>query len=105
MGEWVVDEEVGNREEARIMREFVAVLLQGAEVVRIAKLVAQAFEDPPVLIGVFGSDVVQEVVLEVGGDAIVVEQGVVNVEEKNDFGAGSRGRSPARNGFGFHEGQ
>ena len=66
------------------MRILNAIPLQRAEIVRIAELDAQLLENRPVALLALRADLAREMTPEVVGDAIVVEQRVVHVEEKYD---------------------
>ena len=71
-------------EQAQIVHVLDAVLLQGAEVVRVADLRAPCLEDGPVALLAVAPDLALEVAHEVGNHPIVVEQGVVDVEQEHD---------------------
>src|SRR6185369_16194608 len=62
-----------------------AVTLQCAEVVSVTEFGAQLFEERPIVLGASGADFALEVAFEVGGNAVVVEQRVVHVEQENNF--------------------
>src|SRR2546428_581001 len=67
--------------------------LQRAQVVRVAQLGPQLFEDGPVPLLPLASDLALEVALEIGRDVIVVDQRVVHVDQEDDPMA--RGHSTA----------
>ena len=87
VGERIVDQERRDGEQVRVARVLDAVALQRAEVVGVAELGAQRFEDRPVALLALGADLAREVALQVGGDAVVVEQRVVDVEQEHDAAA------------------
>ena len=58
--------------------------LQSAQVVRVAELAPQLFEDRPVSLLRLVSDLTLEVPIEIGRDAIVVDEGVVHVDQEYD---------------------
>src|SRR5271166_6311379 len=82
--ERVVDHEGRDFEEMAVVRIFNAVTLQCAEIVRIAELDPQLLEDGPVALLALFADLAREMMPEVVGDAIVVKQRIVHVEEKHD---------------------
>src|SRR5947207_12136474 len=84
-----------NRKEPRVVRVFAAVTLQGAEIIRVAQLVSQAFEDVPITARPLGANFPFQMAPQVGGDAIVVEQRVVHVEKENDLAWRVHGFAPA----------
>jgi hypothetical protein len=57
--------------------------LQRAEVVRIAELLAEQLELVPVALLTLRAEFVGQVAPQVGGDAVVVEQRVVDVEQED----------------------
>ena len=57
--------------------------LERAEVVRVAELLAQPLELVPVPLLPLGAEVLRQVRAQVGGDGVVVEQRVVDVEEED----------------------
>ncbi len=67
-----------------IVRILDAIPLQRAEIVGIAELDAELLENRPVALLALCADFAREMAAQVVGDAIVVEQGVVHVEEKYD---------------------
>ena len=67
--------------------------LQRAQVVRVAQLAPQLLEDGPVSLLPLAPDLPLEVSLEIGPDVIVVDEGVVHVDEEHDGMA--RGHRPA----------
>ena len=88
--ERVRDEEVRDGEHAQVARPRVAIPLQRAEVVGVAELVAELLEELPVLAAAVLADLGVEMRAQVGGDAVVVEQRVVDVEEEDDVHAALR---------------
>jgi len=69
------------------------ISLQRAQVVRVAQLGPQLFEDSPVSLLPLASDLALEVALEIGRDVIVVDERVVHVDQEDD--RMSRGHRPA----------
>ena len=88
VGKVVVDEEGRDREEVRIARVLDAVALQCSQVVGVAELDAQRFEDGPVSLLALDPDLADEIPLQVGGNPVVVEQRVIDVEQEYDPAAG-----------------
>ena len=82
--ERVVQQERREHEHVGIARVLDPVALQRAQVVGVAELGAQRLEDRPVALLQHGPDRAREVTLEIGGDPIVVEQRVVDVEQEHD---------------------
>ena len=80
----------GHGEHAQVARPGVAVPLQGAEVVGVAELVPELLEQLPVVAAAVLADLGVEVRAQVGGDAVVVEQRVVDVEQEDDVHAALR---------------
>ncbi len=58
--------------------------LQRTQVVRVAQLPPQLFEDGPVSLLPLAADLPLEVSLEVGRDVIVVDERVVHVDQEYD---------------------
>jgi hypothetical protein len=56
--------------------------LQGAEVIRVAELNAQCFEDCPLPIAAFTAKLSPQVLVDISHDAIVIEQRVIYVEQE-----------------------
>src|SRR5207247_9244785 len=63
---------------------FHSIPLQRAQVVRVAQLGPQLFEDGPVPLLPLAADLALEVSLEIGGDVIVVDERVVHVDQEYD---------------------
>src|SRR5262249_39723122 len=64
------------------------------EVVGVAELVAELLELVPVALLALGAELLGEPQPEVGGDAVVVEQRVVDVEQEDGLVHGRRPSSP-----------
>ena len=77
-------------EHAQVARAGVAIALQRAEVVGVAELVPELLEQLPVPAAAVLADLRIEMRAQIGGDAIVVEQRVVDVEEEDDVHAALR---------------
>src|SRR5207253_322771 len=82
--EGIVHEERGDREEMGIPRVLDPVALQRAQVVGVAELGAEVLEDGPVACFGLGTDLAPEIAPQVRGDAVVVDERVVDVEEEDD---------------------
>ena len=86
LGERIVDKPVGGGQEGRIMKALNPQALERAEVVGIAELRAQRLEDCPITlagaIAVSAGQLLPQVVL----NPVVVEQCVVDVEQKDGLG-------------------
>jgi hypothetical protein len=81
--EGVFDEVGRDGEQVRVVGVLDAVALEGAEVVGVAQFGAQLFEDDPVAPGALAPYLALQEAPEVAGDPVVVEQGVVHVEEED----------------------
>src|SRR5690606_4576233 len=66
-----------------IARPLDAVALQGAEIIGVAALGAQLLEDLPIAPLSLPADLGDEVRAKVGGDRVVVEERVVNVDQRD----------------------
>jgi len=82
--ERVIHEERGQAEHVGIARVLDAVALECPKVVGVAELGTERFENRPVPFLTIRSDLVGEVALEIGRDAVVVEQRVVDVEQTHN---------------------
>ena len=78
--ERIVHEEARDLEQARVTRVGEAKALERAQVVGVAELHAQLLEELPVAFLAFLAEGRGEVLAQVGGHRVVVEQGVVDVE-------------------------
>src|SRR6185369_15244237 len=95
IGEWVVDHEVGNFEQTEVARIGSSVTLQRAKIVRVSKLNAELFENFPVMFLAFGTNVQLEMAPQIGCDAIVIKERVVDVEqERYRIGGGGDHQAP-----------
>ena len=61
-----------------------AVALQGTEVIGVTQLLAQLLEQRPVAVPAGDAELAVQVRAQVGLHPVVVEQGVVNVDEEDD---------------------
>ena len=59
------------------------IALQGAEIVAVPELVEQLLEDGPVAIAAGRAEFAFEVALQIGLDAVIVEQCVVDVDKED----------------------
>src|SRR5262249_42637125 len=91
VGERVAQQEGGDGEQVRPVRILDAEPLQGAEVVGVPQLLAQLLEQLPVPLLLLVAYGAPEVAAHVDDDAVVVEQRVVDVEERDHRGARHRG--------------
>jgi hypothetical protein len=87
VSEGIVDHEIRNGEEFVFTGAFEAIALEGSKVVGVTEFGAELLEDLPIAVGRAGADFVLEMALEIGGDAIVVDKRVIDVEE--EYGVGS----------------
>src|SRR2546425_6042977 len=83
-GKRIVDQKRRHEQQARVARISEPVALQRAQVIRVAQLGAQLFEDCPVPIPARRSELEGKMFPEVVLDEVVVEQRIVAVEEERD---------------------
>ena len=91
--ERVIDEKRRDLQNVGIAGIFDAIALQRTEVVGVAELAAQRFENGKVSLLTLGPERSRQMALEVGHDAVVVEQCVVDVEEKDNLPGIAHGQS------------
>src|SRR5215472_5719621 len=94
-GERIVDHEVGNGEQSGVAGILNSILLQSAQIVGVAELRPQLLEDVPIALLPLWSDLLLQVPLKVGGDAVVVEERVVHVEQEDQAVVGRHECAPA----------
>src|SRR5262249_59366756 len=70
-------------EEMRLARMPQAISLECAEVVRVAELGAELFENLPVLLLRCFTDCLGQMPFQIRGNAIVIEKGVVDIEQED----------------------
>ena len=63
-----------------VLRVLDPIALQGAEVVAIAEFREQLLEDSPVAVAADGPEFAFEMTPEIGLDAVIVEQRVVDID-------------------------
>src|SRR5262245_25127834 len=66
-----------------VLGMFDPIALQGSEVIPVTQLAKQLLEDRPVTVAACGSKLAFEMAPEIGLDAVIVEQGVVNIDKKD----------------------
>ncbi len=93
VGEGVIDKEGRHGEEACVAGVFDAVALESAEVVGVAEFFAEGFENFEVADAGAVAEVFFEVAREVFADAVVVEEGVVDIEKEDHLMAFAHGNS------------
>src|SRR5262249_15025105 len=98
--ERVVHQEARYGQQRVITRMADARVLERAQVVGVAELRAELLEDLEVLLRAFRADLLHEVAPQVERHPIVVEQGVVDVEEDDDRAPGRTVRAHGRASFG-----
>src|SRR6266540_2716417 len=91
IGKRIVHQDVRNCEEMRIARVLSPVALQGASIVGVAEFSAQLLENHPVALLPLMPDLARQMALQVGGDAIVVEEPVIPIEQADDLTAHHKG--------------
>ena len=83
VGERIVDQPVRHPQQPRIVHLLQPIALERAEIVGIAEFAAQLFEDLPVAVCAPPSPCsTLDVHVQIGLDAIIVEQRVVDVEQE-----------------------
>ena len=78
--ERILDEIPRDLEQASVMRIGAAQALERAEIVGVAELISEFFEDRPIALSSFLTELCGEVPMEIGLDCVVLEQRVVDVE-------------------------
>jgi len=84
IGERVIDEEIGDGEEPKFVGILGAITLESTKVIGVAQARSMLFENLPVVFRALRADFLDEMVFEIGSNAIIVEQGVIDVEEENE---------------------
>ena len=84
VGKRIVDEKMRNDQQVRGARMLSAVTLQRAEVIGVAELGSELLKSPPILLRTLRADFIGEVPLQVCCNAVVVQERVVDVEQKDD---------------------
>src|SRR5664280_1364927 len=64
---------------------LAAVPLQGAQVIRVTEPGAQPLKDLPVMPGIVGADLSVQMRFQIGNNAVVIQQRIVDIEKENDF--------------------
>ena len=67
------------------MRIFLSAKLQGAQIIGVTKSGSRLLENGPVTLRPLGTNLALEVFGQVGDDAVVVQQRIVNVEKEDNF--------------------
>src|SRR5437763_12143182 len=66
-----------------VLGVFDPIALQGTEVIPVAQIGHQLFENCPIAVAARRSELAFEMALEIGLDVIVVEQSVVDIDEEH----------------------
>jgi hypothetical protein len=82
----VIHQKEGNVQELRIPRMLNSVLLERSQVIRIPQLGPQLLKDVPVALLRLDAKCLRDVLAEILLDAVVVEQGIVHIQEKHNVG-------------------
>src|ERR1700758_1682369 len=85
VGEGILNQKFRNRQQVGVARILTAIALQGAQIIRIPKLGAQFFKKLPVALLAFMPDFFIEMLFEISGYSIIVEQSIVHVEQENQL--------------------
>lgn len=96
--ERVVEDEGRGREQRLVVVELGAKPLQGGQVVGASELVAQLGEARPVALAPGDAEIVLEPDSQIGCEAVVVEQGIVDIEQEHDRSGGQHGAVSSRFG-------
>src|SRR6267143_1078761 len=83
IGERVIHQIRGHRQQMDVLWMLDPIALQGAEIVPVAQIAEQLLEDRPVAVATRRSELAFKMALEIGLDAVVVEQGVVDIDKKH----------------------
>src|ERR1700730_13757279 len=83
IGEGVIHQIRRHRQQMDVLRVLDPIALQGAEIVPVAQIAEQLLEDRPIAVATRRSELAFEMALEIGLDAIVVEQGVVDIDKED----------------------
>jgi len=84
VGERVIDQKVGRGYQVRLVRVFYSEALQSPQVVAVAKMVKEFLLDRPKSVPALGSEFALDVPFKVGLNAVVLQQSVVHVHQKNN---------------------
>ena len=82
-GERIIEEETGELKQVEIVRIFEPVFLKRAEVIGIAEVLALLLENAPVGLRATRANLPFQKGMDIAGDAVVVEQGVIDVEKED----------------------
>ena len=85
VGKRILQQKVGDRHQMLVVRMVQAITLQRAEIIRVAQLGAQRFENLPVNLSALLANFRSQMGAQIGDHLVVVQQGVVHVEQKNSF--------------------
>ena len=99
IGEGIIEQKERNTQQLRVVLVLQAIALQRAEVVRITELGAELLEDLPVTVPARKAHLALEVRAQITLHGIVIEKGIVDVEEKD--GPGDVPHSPPPRGSGI----
>ena len=86
VGERVVEEIERDAEHTRLARMLDAIPLQRAEIVRVTELGPELLEDLPIALLTLDAERVDQMTAEILDHRVVVEQRVVDVEQKDGIG-------------------
>ena len=67
-----------------VLRVFDSIALQCAEIIAVAELGEQLFENRPVTVAACSAELAFQVPPQIGLDAVVVEQCVIHIDEEDD---------------------
>jgi hypothetical protein len=81
----VIDQERGHSEQLRVIEVLQPVALQGPEVIGVPELRSQPLEQRPVTVAAGAAKLTLQVFAQVPLNGVVVDQGVVDIEQKDDF--------------------
>src|SRR5690242_5821662 len=85
VGERIVHQERRHRQQVRFSRVFDTKTLQCAQIIAVAQIGEELFENRPVSVSRSCPEFTLEMALEVILDAVVVQQRIVDIDEKNDW--------------------
>src|SRR6188472_301404 len=84
IGKRVIDQKTGNGQKMWLVRLLTAVALQCAQIIGVTQFSPQLLEDAPITVCPFAPDLLFQMTLDVLGHAIVIQQGVVDIEQEHD---------------------
>ena len=88
--ERVIDQEERDQQQLRVVEVFQAVALQRPQIVGVTELIPQLLEDGPVALATRRAKLALQMLTQVVLDGIVIQEGIVHIEEKHELFAAAR---------------